>query len=428
MAKLWKNDVLWNAVGSLIYALASMVLAFAVIRLAGARDGGIFGFGFSTLGQQFFIVSYFGIRPFHITDMRQEYRFGDYLRTRQLTAGLAVLGAAAFLGFMLLQGSYDLRRAGILMLLAAYKIIDGYADVYESELQRQGLLYRTGQSLCFRTVLSVLVLLGSLLASRDLLLSCFLADLAQLFGTWAFAVRVLSFCPGEKLSRQFSSVNVFRLLKQTGLLFLSVFLDFYVFSASKYAVDSGMGSEASGFFNILFMPTSFIYLIANFLIRPMLTRLAEAYGQGKEKPFRDSCRFMLLSVTVLAVVITVGALIFGGLGLRIFEWLLGSSYTGQLTAEKWTFVLLILGGGLYALANVQYYILVTMRCQRQIFLGYLLAAAAAVLTAGRMVLLGGLFGGAENYVLLMTLLFLLFSLCVLQAGRQWRRTLSLKEK
>ncbi len=428
MAKLWKNDVLWNAVGSLIYALASMVLAFAVIRLAGARDGGIFGFGFSTLGQQFFIVSYFGIRPFHITDMRQEYRFGDYLRTRQLTAGLAVLGAAVFLGFMLLRGSYDLRRALILLLLAGYKIIDGYADVYESELQRQGLLYRTGQSLCFRTVLSVLVLLGSLLVGGDLLMSCLLADLAQLFGTWAFAVRVLSFCPGEKLNRQFSLANVFRLLKQTGLLFLSVFLDFYVFSASKYAVDSGMGSEASGFFNILFMPTSFIYLIANFLIRPMLTRLAEAYGRGQEKPFRDSCRFMLLSVTSLAVVITVGALIFGGLGLRIFEWLLGSSYTGQLTAEKWTFVLLILGGGLYALANVQYYILVTMRCQRQIFLGYLLATIAAMLTAGQMVLSGGLFGGAENYVLLMTLLFLLFSGCVLQAGRQWHKSLHLKEK
>lgn len=428
MAKLWKNDVLWNAVGSLIYALASMVLAFAVIRLAGARDGGIFGFGFSTLGQQFFIVSYFGIRPFHITDMRQEYRFGDYLRTRQLTAGLAVLGAAAFLGVMLLQGSYDLRRAGILMLLVVYKIIDGYADVYESELQRQGLLYRTGQSLCFRTVLSVLVLLGSLLVGGDLLMSCLLADLAQLFGTWAFAVRVLSFCPGEKLNCQFSSANVFRLLKQTGLLFLSVFLDFYVFSASKYAVDSGMGSEASGFFNILFMPTSFIYLIANFLIRPMLTRLAEAYGRGQEKPFRDSCRFMLLSVTGLAVVITVGALIFGGLGLRIFEWLLGSSYTGQLTAEKWTFVLLILGGGLYALANVQYYILVTMRCQRQIFLGYLLATIAAMLTAGQMVLGGGLCGGAENYVLLMTLLFLLFSGCVLRAGRQWHKSLHLKEK
>lgn len=121
MTKLWKNDVLWNAVGSLVYALASMVLAFAVIRLAGARDGGIFGFGFSTLGQQMFIVAYFGIRPFQITDMKPEYRFGDYLRTRRLTSGLALLGVMVFLGLMCLSGQYDSRRAAILLFCPAGK-------------------------------------------------------------------------------------------------------------------------------------------------------------------------------------------------------------------------------------------------------------------------------------------------------------------
>ena len=50
-----KKDVIWNALGSLVYALASMILSFLVIRLQGADDGGIFGFGFSTLGQQMII-------------------------------------------------------------------------------------------------------------------------------------------------------------------------------------------------------------------------------------------------------------------------------------------------------------------------------------------------------------------------------------
>ena len=34
----------------------------------------------------------------------------------------------------------------ILILLVIYKVIDGYADVYESEFQRQGSLYLTGKS------------------------------------------------------------------------------------------------------------------------------------------------------------------------------------------------------------------------------------------------------------------------------------------
>ena len=63
-----RQNVLWNTAGSFCYALASMVLSFLVIRMIGEDQGGIFSFGFSTLGQQMFIIAYFGIRPFQITD------------------------------------------------------------------------------------------------------------------------------------------------------------------------------------------------------------------------------------------------------------------------------------------------------------------------------------------------------------------------
>ena len=82
-----RQNVIWNTVGSGVYALASMVLAFIVMRMAGEDEGGIFGFGFSTYGQQMFIIAYFGIRPFQITDGKQEYTFGDYLRLRTATCG-----------------------------------------------------------------------------------------------------------------------------------------------------------------------------------------------------------------------------------------------------------------------------------------------------------------------------------------------------
>ena len=63
-----RANVIWNIAGSFVYAFASMVLSFLVIRMAGEEKGGIFSFGYSTLGQQLFLVAYFGIRPFQITD------------------------------------------------------------------------------------------------------------------------------------------------------------------------------------------------------------------------------------------------------------------------------------------------------------------------------------------------------------------------
>ena len=80
-----RENMVWNMAGSFCYAFASMVLSFLVMRLAGEEQGGVFSFGFSTVGQQMFLLAYFGIRPFQITDSKGEYRFGDYLFHRYLT-------------------------------------------------------------------------------------------------------------------------------------------------------------------------------------------------------------------------------------------------------------------------------------------------------------------------------------------------------
>ena len=455
-----KRDFVWNAVGSLIYALASIVLAFAVIRLAGPDEGGIFGFGFSTLGQQMFIIAYFGIRPFHITDMKNQFSFGDYLGTREITSLLAVLAVFLFVSVQVLAGNYNFHKAVILLLLAGYKIIDGFADVYESELQRQGLLYRTGQSLAFRTTLSVVTLLAVIVCTHSLLLAAAAADVMQIIGTYFFAVRVLNTaaikavnCPEtyrfpdankenasgnpssytdiddigsttNSVDRSFQLSHVKELLSSTGLLFLSVFVDFYIFSASKYAIDAQLSDAVSGYFNVLFMPTSFIYLIANFMIRPMLTKLADQYAAMDIKAFKETCVYMIKAVLVLGAVIMSGALIFGRLGLTIFEIILGASAAGVLTGELGTFILLILGGAFYALANVMYYILVTIRKQRFIFAGYVMTAVVAALSAGRMVHLKGMFGGALNYLFLMSLLVVIFAAFALIATRELENMVS----
>ena len=98
-----RQNVVWNIAGSFVYALASMVLSFLVIRVVGDGQGGIFSFGFSTLGQQMFIVAYFGIRPFQITDGTGEYSFGDYPDSGRLFFSID----ASFSGAGLFQAGFS---------------------------------------------------------------------------------------------------------------------------------------------------------------------------------------------------------------------------------------------------------------------------------------------------------------------------------
>ena len=114
----------WNMFGSFLYAFASMVLTMAVVQIVGDEQGGIFTFAFTTFGQQMFMVAYFGIRPYQITDVENRYTFGDYLRLRILTSAAAL---AIGVGYVL-RGGYTPQKAWVVFLMVCYKVIDGFAD------------------------------------------------------------------------------------------------------------------------------------------------------------------------------------------------------------------------------------------------------------------------------------------------------------
>lgn len=77
-----QKNIIWNMIGSFLYAFASMVLSIAVVQLAGEDAGGVFTFAFTTFGQHMFMAAYFGIRPFP----DHGYRGEIYLRRLSGTA------------------------------------------------------------------------------------------------------------------------------------------------------------------------------------------------------------------------------------------------------------------------------------------------------------------------------------------------------
>ena len=409
-----RQNVVWNIAGSFVYALASMVLSFLVIRVVGDDQGGIFSFGFSTLGQQMFIVAYFGIRPFQITDGTGEYSFGDYLEHRNITCIMALAAGAVFLTFMHGMGRYTADKCMIIILLVIYKVIDGYADVYESEFQRQGSLYLTGKSNFFRTLFSVSVFLVTLAAFEHLLFSCLAAVAAQAAGIALFNLDVIHALPSVDWNKGERKTG--RLFKSTLFLFISAFLDFYVFSAAKYAIDARLNNAASGYFNLIFMPTSVIYMVANFVIRPYLTTLTNLWTEEKIAEFKKTLvriAAVILGLTVLAV---AGTLVLGKWALSIMELLMGGE-KGTLTVYFGAFAGIVLGGGFYALANLMYYALVIMRKQRTVFFVYAAAAVAAFFLSGGLVGAFGINGAALCYLLLMAGETAGFGFCTVRSCR-----------
>ena len=395
-----KRDIIWNMAGSFLYAFASMVLSIAVVQIAGEDAGGIFTFAFTTFGQHMFMMAYFGIRPFQITDTGGKYSFGDYLGLRLLTCGAAVLTGT---GYVFLT-DYSFEKAAVVFLMVVYKVIDALADAYEAEFQRGGRLYLTGKSNAFRTILSVGVFLASLAYTKDLAAASLWAVGAQAAGFLVFDVLVIRELPNvEWRSAKGKKQELFA---ETILLFCSAVLDFYIFSASKYAIEGCMADRDMAVFGAIFMPTSIINLVAGFVIRPYLTKMSFTWEMGRTRRFLKIQKRIALIIAALTVLAVGGAWI---LGIPVLSLLYPNLRTG-LSQCRPALVLIIFGGALNAYMNLFYYSLVIMKKQKYIFGVYGLVSLMAVLVSTPFVRWGGIFGGALAYVVLTGALMVLFGL------------------
>lgn len=401
-ANIDRRNVAWNTLGSFCYAMASMLLTIAVVQLAGADEGGIFAFAFSTFGQHMFMVAYFGMRPFQITDTEMRFTFGEYLRLRIFTC----LGAAAFgLVYIIASwGKYTPHKCAIVFLMVLYKILDGFADVYESEFQRDGRLYLTGKSNTFRTILSVIVFLGTLAVTGRLTLACLFGVFAQVLGIVLFDFSVISVLP--QVIWKIRPGRVFTLFRENIVLFASSVMDFYVFSASKYAIDAIMADKWQAVYTAIFMPTNVINLAAGFVIRPYVTKMSERWAMGDIKGLSGIIRRLFTVIAGLTVLALALAWL---LGIPVLT-LIYPNLREMLRTARPALMVIILGGAMNALINLFYYALIVMDGKRQIFAGYILSVANALVISGPFVRRAGIFGGALAYLILMTVLALFLML------------------
>ena len=172
----------------------------------------------------------------------------------------------------------------------------------------------------FRTVFSVAVFTVTLGAFKHLLFACLMAVAAQAMGVFLFNLDVIHALDGVDWT--FTKGKVTKLFKNTGFLFISVFLDFYIFSCANMPLRR-MNNAASDYFNLIFMPTSVIYMVANFVIRPYLTTLTNLWTEEKIAEFKKTLvriAAVILGLTVLAV---AGTLVLGKWALSIMELLMG---------------------------------------------------------------------------------------------------------
>ena len=398
------NDICWNTIGTCTYACVSLLMSIVIINLTGKIEGGIFSFGFSTLSRLVFTGVFFGIRPMHIVDIKYRYSFNDYVRFGMNMMAVSIVCGVAFVLYRMYSGVYTSIKSYLLIILVLHGAIDGFADYFECEYQRVNKLNMAGQSLFFRISTFAITLICVLYLTKNLLIAEASALLAEIIAFYILNIkRSINVFKTAKLDDK--NVKSNSLLLEAMPLFLISFLDLYIFSASKFAVDAQIGDVASGFYALLFMPTNAIYLLMNLFMKPVLTPLSNAY-HGDKKEYNKILLNAILFALCVCIIFVVGTLLVGKYYLDIIYFVTGNDYPEFAPMAKNLLLIVIVGGCFYTLSTPTFYSIVIENRQSYLLVVYIIVAFVAFFSIRKFVQSLGMYGAAYGFCFSMFLVFI----------------------
>jgi O-antigen/teichoic acid export membrane protein len=392
--------VVWNALGSTMFSLNTVILVVAISRTADLQAVGFFSIALA-IAQLLFIIGVFGANSLQMTDYRRQFSFADY---SCLKLGSCVLMIIVCL-LVVVFGLSEPAKQVFTLLLTAFFVLTAVGELYQSLFFQNNRLDLSGKALFFRMLFSTVAFLAALYLTLDIVWALVALNLASLVGLWLWGIR-----PAKAFAEKQKPIDrrsLGALFKECLPLFISTFLTLLIFNASRYGIEYFSNDTVQGYFALLVLPVLFINLLSQFIFRPALSGLSQSLDACDRRGFlRLSAR---LSLTVLLCTVLVAALM-PLLGIPLLSWL----YAVELSALSVEAVLLVVGGGLYAFHQLLYFILVIMRQQRAMLLLYLLATLATAAISVPCIVYAGLLGSCLAFALPQLLLSLGFVALVLR--------------
>ncbi|MCR5700797.1 MAG: hypothetical protein K6G76_01485 [Lachnospiraceae bacterium] len=390
---------LWNMIGSGVYALSSMILTYLTIRVIGPEEGGIYAIGL-TLAQMFIYIAYYEMRNFEVTDAKNLYTFTDYHVVKIINCILMMLVCA---GYVLLK-QYDFHKAVVILLVCLYRMLDGYADVYEAQFHKDGRLDLAGKSMAYRTIVSVGVYFVLLIATNNLTFALCGAVISGIISLVVCDICIYKVF--AKIKLEANNKAMVGIWKDCFPLFIGMFLWTYLLSASRIAVDDVMTSEYQSYYQVLFMPVSVINLFAGFLIRPSLIPLTDNLKNKEFGKFWKTIGTILLELSVITVVCMAGAYL---VGIPVLSIIVGC----DLSDYRMLLTFLIFAGGFNAAAYTLYFVLTIYRDRVSIITGFGLSSLLALVISKSLTSRYALWGAAGSYMISVIVLTVIFVLCII---------------
>lgn len=412
-----RDSYIWNMIGSLFLAFQSVLILMVLTRVIGLVQAGIFTIAYAN-ANLFMNIGKYGIRNFQVSDSKEQFTFGDYLKCRYITFFIAVIVSVLYAVYNALANGYSAEKTWIIIIMCIYKFADVIEDVYGGRYQQKGRLDVAAKTMALRTIISVFVLIASVCITKNQLLSLAITTLITyvqmiVFIIWTRQMFVLKDDYQTDLRRRVL------LLKTCFPLFLGSFLSLYIGNAPKYAIDAQLSDEIQACYGFIAMPVFVIGLINNFIFNPLIYSMSELWRKKKYRDFFIRILRQIMIVFFITFVCIVGAYF---MGVPVLSLL----YNTDLRAYKTELLILLIGGGFLALSGFFSTIITIMRLQKHLTWSYGMIALIALSASDFTVKNYSVYGAAILYTALMLGLCICFAIIIIYGILQ--RTVFMNKK
>ena len=399
---------MWNTASGMINAGQSAIVLIFIAHFLTKTDAGVFTIAIA-LANLAMIVGKYGLRVYQVTDIEDQFSFNQYFTSRLITSFFALLLTVGYIAFQLCGGSYSVEKSLIVLIICLWKIIDSVEDVYYGMYQQKGRLDIGAKLYTWRVLISTLLMCLLITLKVSLLTSSIVAFLSSLIMVFVFIAMTIGNFNLEKIKIDFA--NVKQILIICFPLFLAATLSIYIANSPKYLIDCYLDDNAQAIFGYLMMPAFTIMVINQFIYQPIIRDLGELWQQEDKKPFvkRVLIQYLVVAAITLLVII-VGATI----GIPI----LSCFYNTDLSNYKVDFIILLLGGGVYALSSFIMVPLTAMRLQKLLAYGFVAVSIASIVLGMVLIQKAGVRGATLLYLALNTLLAVYLTACFLIGSKQ----------
>lgn len=303
-----KKNILWNTIGSIFYSGCQWLISIVVVWMMSYETAGYLGLAMTT-SSSFSAISLFNVRNFQVSDVKEEYNSRQYVGSRILTCITAMFCCSVYAGL-----KNDRYQALCIDAFMVIRLVEALCDVLHGVNQKFDRYDYIGKSYIMRGAVTIVGFILGLKITNDLLLSLVLVAFCNLLlaiGYDIFRTKSL-----ENIKPEISKKTV-EILKVCAPLVIFSFLLSMENLIPKEVLKDVAGPDKLGIYTSMASPTLVVQVFATVVFNPLLPGVSRLYNEEDYVGFRKMLHKLYAAFVGLSVIVTVGAILFGRIALKI---------------------------------------------------------------------------------------------------------------